>query len=240
MKISVIMPALNEERLLPGTLTHTAACDIDQLIVVDGGSSDRTGDIVKRFRPFAVSGPSSISPRPSLVLLNSPPGRAIQMNAGAAASRGDVLVFLHADTRLPFHARRLIERALEDSACVGGRFDVRFEPDVGWGWVISRLMNVRSRWTGIATGDHAVFVRRAVFERLGGFMEMPIMEDIEFSQRLKRAGRIAALHSTAITSYRRWHARGPLRTIVLMWCLRLLYSLGTSPRTLLRVYGDVR
>jgi rSAM/selenodomain-associated transferase 2 len=240
MKISVIMPTLNEEEALPQTLAHTAACSVDQLIVVDGGSSDHTRAIAERFQSLADPYQLPPAPRRSFVLLVSPPGRAIQMNAGAAASCGDVLVFLHADTRLPLDARRMIEQALEDSACVGGRFNVRFEPDAGWGWMISRLMNLRSRWTGIATGDQAMFVRRAEFERLGGFMEIPLMEDIEFSRRLKCAGRIAALRSTVITSYRRWHARGPLRTIVLMWSLRLLYWFGASPQTLLRVYGDVR
>jgi rSAM/selenodomain-associated transferase 2 len=162
------------------------------------------------------------------------------MNAGAAASGGDVLIFLHADTRLPSDARFAIEEALEDPSCVGGRFDVRFEPDSGWRWVISRMMNIRSRWTDIATGDQTLFVRRAVFEQLGGFPDIPIMEDVEFCRRLKRAGRIAALRSTAITSYRRWHTWGPLRTILLMWSLRSLYWLGISPHKLRHFYGEAR
>jgi rSAM/selenodomain-associated transferase 2 len=162
------------------------------------------------------------------------------MNVGAARSEGDVLLFLHADTELPLEAGLAIRKALRDLAYVGGRFDIRFEPDVGWGWLISRLMNLRSRWTGITTGDHALFVRRAVFEHLGGFLDIPIMEDVEFSRRLKRAGRLAALPLTVITSYRRWHHAGPLRTILLMWCLRLLYWLGASPHTLTRVYTHVR
>ena len=121
------------------------------------------------------------------------------MNAGAAMSQSDVLVFVHADTRLPMNARIQIEQALLDSTYVGGRFDVQFEPDTRWGRIISRMMNWRSRWSGIATGDQAIFVRRACFQQLGGFSNVPIMEDIDFTRRLKRAGRIAALHSSAVT-----------------------------------------
>ncbi len=117
---------------------------------------------------------------------------------------------------------------------------MRFEPDAGWGWVISRMMNVRSRLTGIVTGDQAIFVRRTVFERLRGFSEIPIMEDIDFSRRLIRVGRIAALRPPVITSYRRWRTRGPLRTILLMWGLRWLYWIGISPHRLMRKYAHVR
>jgi rSAM/selenodomain-associated transferase 2 len=231
------MPVLNEERLLPDTLTHTAACGFNELIVVDGGSRDRTREIVHAFQ-LRTQHPSS-SPI-KLKLLEAPPGRASQMNAGAAAAEGDVLLFLHADTRLPINSRALIVSALRETAPVSGRFDVRFEQDRGWGWVISRMMNVRSRWTGIATGDQALFVRRAVFESLGGFSEIPIMEDIELSRRLKRIGAIVAIRTPVVTSYRRWQAHGPLRTIVIMWALRSLYWLGISPHWLMRKYAHVR
>ncbi|WP_447974401.1 TIGR04283 family arsenosugar biosynthesis glycosyltransferase [Nitrospira sp. Kam-Ns4a] len=162
------------------------------------------------------------------------------MNAGAAASSGDVLLFLHADTRLPDDARGAIEQALRDPACVGGRFDVRFDRDCGAAWLVSHLMNLRSRWTGIATGDQAIFVRREVFERLGGFADVPLMEDVDFSRRLKRAGRLVPLRSTVVTSFRRWEACGPVRTILLMWLLRFLYWLGVSPHRLQHLYGHVR
>lgn len=246
MTISVVIPVLNEEGFLPTTLSHTASLGFDELIVVDGGSQDRTPDVVEKFKvrssKFEVE-PSRITDhasRPPVMLLASPPGRARQMNAGAAAGRGDILLFLHADTLLPTDARSAIEQALSDPACVGGRFDVRFDPDQGLGRVISRMMNVRSRWTGIATGDQAIFVRRQVFERLGGFVDLPLMEDVDFSRRLKRAGRIATLRHRVITSYRRWSARGPWRTILLMWALRFLYWMGVSPRTLSRFYSAVR
>ncbi|MGH7231415.1 MAG: TIGR04283 family arsenosugar biosynthesis glycosyltransferase [Nitrospiraceae bacterium] len=230
------MPVLNEERLLLKTLAHTAALGFEELIVVDGGSRDRTREIVQAFQLSS----TLHSALGTVKLLTTPSERAHQMNAGAAVSRGDVLLFLHADTRLPSDAGESVARALEDTHCVGGRFDVCFEPDSGWRWVISRMMNLRSRWTGIATGDQALFVRRAVFERLGGFADIPIMEDVEFTRRLKRAGRIAALRTPVKTSYRRWQTGGPLRTILLMWTLRSLYWLGISPRTLSHLYGEAR
>lgn len=117
---------------------------------------------------------------------------------------------------------------------------MRFEQDKGFGWMISRMMNLRSRWTGIATGDQAIFVRRTVFERLGGYSDLPIMEDVDFSRRLKRVGRLSAVRSKVITSYRRWDTRGLLRTILLMWVLRFLYWIGISPHSLTRLYGSVR
>ncbi len=162
------------------------------------------------------------------------------MNAGAAASRADVLLFLHADTRLPAEARQTVERILNDPACVGGRFDVRFENDRGLAWLIARLISLRSRMSGIATGDQALFVRRSAFEQLGGFADLPIMEDVEFTRRLKRAGRVAPLRARVVTSYRRWERCGALQTICLMWALRLLYWLGVHPNRLKDLYASVR
>ena len=230
MRISVIMPVLNEEQIVGKTLSHALSLSLDEIVVVDGGSRDRTRDLVT----------SLMETNPGLSLLIASPGRACQMNAGAAISHGDVLVFLHADTRLPKDARHLIEQALVNPALAGGRFDVQFEPETGWGRIISRMMNWRSRWSGIATGDQAIFVRRECFQRLGGFSEVPIMEDIEFTHRLKRVGRMAALRSTVVTSYRRWEQCGPLKTIGLMWVLRVLYWLGISPHVLTRMYAHVR
>ena len=230
MRISVIMPVLNEEQIVGKTLSHALSLSLDEIVVVDGGSRDRTRDLVT----------SLMETNPGLSLLIASPGRSCQMNAGAAISHGDVLVFLHADTRLPKDARHLIEQALVNPALAGGRFDVQFEPETGWGRIISRMMNWRSRWSGIATGDQAIFVRRECFRRLGGFSEVPIMEDIEFTHRLKRVGRMAALRSTVVTSYRRWEQCGPLKTIGLMWVLRVLYWLGISPHVLTRMYAHVR
>lgn len=231
MRISVIMPVLNEEQILRKTLSHVVSLCLDEVIVVDGSSHDRTRDLVTSLMK---ENPGNLS------LLIASPGRACQMNAGAAISHGEVLIFLHADTQLPLNARAQIERVLVNPAFVGGRFDVQFEPETGWGRVISRMMNWRSRWSGIATGDQAIFVRRACFEQLGGFADVPIMEDIDFTRRLKRAGRLAALRSTVVTSYRRWEQRGPLKTIALMWLIRALYWIGISPHALTRMYAHVR
>jgi len=231
--ISVVIPTLNEERSLPTTLARAVQLGFDEVIVVDGGSQDRTREIVTEL----TAGPIEGSP---VTLLTAPPGRAPQMNAGAAASRGEVLLFLHADTLLPPDARAAIERALEDPEYVGGRFDVWFDRDSLLGRLIGRMINLRSRWTGMATGDQAMFVRRSAFERLRGFSDIPIMEDVDLSRRLKRIGRMAALRSRVVTSFRRWDTCGPIRTVALMWALRFLYWVGISPGTLTRLYTAVR
>jgi rSAM/selenodomain-associated transferase 2 len=158
------------------------------------------------------------------------------MNAGARHARGDVLLFLHADTRLPDGALEAIARALADPKVVGGRFDVRFDSPRPIMRVVAWLMNRRSRLTGIATGDQGIFVRRAVFEALGGYADIPLMEDIELSRRLKRRGRLAALPLRATTAARKWEREGAACTIALMWGLRLLYFVGASPARLHRWY----
>ncbi|MGH7217438.1 MAG: TIGR04283 family arsenosugar biosynthesis glycosyltransferase [Nitrospiraceae bacterium] len=235
MTISVIIPTLNEERTIIATLAHTADLGFDELIVVDGGSLDQTPVLVESYRLSTQS--SALSP---LRLVTASPGRALQMNEGAKTSGGEILLFLHADTQLPADAKSLIDTTLADQRMVGGRFDVRFDRPLMWGTIISKMMNWRSRLNGLATGDQALFVRRPIFEQMGGFADIPLMEDIEFSRRLKRAGATAALTATVTTSFRRWEQQGPLRTIFLMWTLRFLYWLGVSPHTLSRWYGLVR
>ncbi len=232
MSIGIIIPTLDEERALPQTLASLESANFDEIIVVDGGSRDQTQSLVESYQGSV--------PSCAIKVIESLPGRARQMNAGASESRADIFVFLHADTRLPVDARAAIERVASDSQFVGGRFDVQFEQDRGYAWVISRMMNLRSRWSGISTGDQALFVRRTAFQQLGGFKDIPIMEDIEFTSRLKRVGKIAALRSKVITSFRRWEQRGPLRTIINMWTLRLLYWMGVRPHILHQYYGNIR
>ena len=235
MTISAIIPTLNEERTIMATLAHTAALGFDELIVVDGGSLDQTPVLVESYRR------KTQSPAQSPVrLVTAPCGRANQMNEGAKASGGEILLFLHADTQLPDDANTMIQTTLANQGIVGGRFDVRFDRPSMWGTIISRMMNWRSRLSGIATGDQALFVRRPIFEQIGGFADMPLMEDIDFSRRLKRKGTTAALTATVTTSFRRWERHGPLRTILLMWALRFLYWIGISPSHLLEWYKAVR
>lgn len=230
MTFSVIIPTLNEAAVIERALIHTLGLGFDDVTVVDGGSTDDTRTLVE-----------SVAVRTGCVrLLSSAPGRARQLNVGAQACTADVLVFLHADSRLPDGARVAIEQALADPAVVGGRFDVRFDSTSFWGRIIGTLMNVRSRLSRISTGDQTMFVRRTIFKRLRGFSDIPIMEDIEFSIRLKRAGDTAAIRERVTTSFRRWERQGPLRTIFLMWSLRLLYWIGVSPHRLARWYATVR
>lgn len=237
MTISVIIPTFNEESALPATLEHTFRLGFDEILVVDGGSSDRTRDIVLQFALAQTR--AAITECPVLVI-KAQPGRASQMNAAAELSHSDVLLFLHADTVLPKEARHRIVAALSDQSCVGGRFDVRFDRPTKLGGIISMMMNIRSRISGIATGDQAIFVRREVFERMRGYSPIPLMEDLDFTRRLKKQGRVAAMRETVTTSYRRWEQHGPARTIVRMWSIRLLYWLGVSPHVLSRFYTDAR
>lgn len=221
--ISVIIPVLNEAprlaallqdlgRVLPGA----------ELVVVDGGSTDGS--------------PATAAGVPGVRVLSAPRGRARQMNAGAAVARGDVLLFLHADTRLPPETAAAIGGALADPLVVGGRFDLRLDSPRFPFRLIETLINWRSRVTGIATGDQALFVRTSTFRALGGFPEIPLMEDVEFSRRLKRAGRVAPLRCRVVTAARKWEREGIGRTILLMWRLRLLYLLGADPGELHRRY----
>jgi rSAM/selenodomain-associated transferase 2 len=221
--VSIVIPVLDEADNLRDLLpTLARRWPRAEVVVVDGGSRDAGADVVRL--------------HPGVAWMVSAPGRARQMNAAAGATRGDVLVFLHADTRLPDGALEAVQAALADPAVVGGRFDVAFDSARPIMRVTAALMNVRSRLSGIATGDQTVFVRRAVFEALGGFPDIPLMEDVEFSRRLKRRGPLACLRRRVTTSARKWEREGPLRTVLLMWSLRLLYFLGASPWRLHRWY----
>jgi rSAM/selenodomain-associated transferase 2 len=220
--LSIVIPALNEAAGIEATLQALQPLRVRgvELVLADGGSSDATQTLA---RPWVDA------------VVDAPRGRASQMNAGAARARADALLFLHADTRLPPLGDVLVLQALAGAAC-WGRFDVRIE---GRPWmlrVVAALMNLRSRASGIATGDQAIFVTREAFERVGGFPVQPLMEDIEISRRLKRLGRPACLGARVCTSGRRWEQRGVWRTILLMWRLRWRYWRGESAAQLAQAY----
>jgi rSAM/selenodomain-associated transferase 2 len=221
-RLSVVVPALNEAPGIAACLSALAPLRArgHEVIVVDGGSRDATVQVAS---PFADK------------VISSERGRARQLNAGARDARGDALVFLHADTRVPEQADVMVLAALKNH--LWGRFDVRIEGRHALLSVIAGAMNLRSRLTGIATGDQAIFVRRADFS---GFPEIELMEDIAFSAAMKRRGPPACLRDRVVTSGRRWEERGVVRTVALMWRLRLLYALGVAPQRLAREYAERR
>jgi rSAM/selenodomain-associated transferase 2 len=196
-----------------------------EVIVVDGSSSDKTAALARHAADRVFSAPR---------------GRASQMNAGAALASGEVLLFLHADTRLPENADARVLQGLAASGRAWGRFDVRIEGESRLLPVIAFFMNLRSRATGIATGDQAIFVRRDAFQRVGGFPPLELMEDIALSRSLKCVSRPLCLADKAVTSGRRWERRGVLRTVFLMWWLRLRFVLGAAPASLARFYDGER
>jgi rSAM/selenodomain-associated transferase 2 len=226
LKLSIIVPVLDEEAGIAAALTALAPFRARgaELIVVDGGSRDRTAALA---RPLADH------------VIAAPRGRGAQLNAGAATASGDVFLFLHADTRLPPDADRMVLDGLNNSSWQWGRFDVRIEGKGPLLALVAGLMNWRSLATGIATGDQAMFATRAAFAQAGGFADIPLMEDIELSKRLKRVSRPLCLAARVTTSGRRWQERGAIRTILLMWQLRLAYFLGAEPAALARRYGYV-
>jgi len=220
---SIIVPMLNEAPALPDLLEHLRPLRRSgvEVILVDGGSED---------------GSAAIASRAGFEVVHAERGRARQMNAGAAAASGDVLLFLHADTRLPDGAIQLINAALADGRHVWGRFDVAFDLRSLTMDATAFGMNLRSRLSGIATGDQALFMTRAAFDGVGGFPDQPLMEDVEITSRLRRRSRPACIRRPVLTSARRWKSRGPWRTILLMWRLRLAYWFGASPADLARHY----
>jgi rSAM/selenodomain-associated transferase 2 len=225
MRVSIIIPVLNEEKAILQTLESCARLGPYEIIVVDGDSTDRTRELLGAKGIRVIAGER---------------GRARQMNEGARSAQGDVLLFLHADTCLPATALKDIQTALRDPRWVGGRFDVSLAGDRLMFKVIGALINLRSRFSRVATGDQAIFVRAEVFRELGGFPALPLMEDIALSRALREKGKIACLRSRVVTSARRWEGGGVWRTIFKMWWLKFLYLCGVSPKTLKRYYGDAR
>jgi rSAM/selenodomain-associated transferase 2 len=232
LRLSIIVPVLNEAGVIAQTLDALAPLRAagHEVIVVDGGSSDGTHALV---------------PGRADVVLDAPRGRARQMNAGAARAQGDVLLFLHADTHLPPQADALVARALTAQTLATptlargadwGRFDVRIAGRSLLLPLVAALMNLRSRLTGIATGDQAMFVRRALFDRIGGFADIALMEDIDLSRRLRALGPPACLRERVVTSGRRWDTHGVWRTVWLMWRLRWRYWRGEPADALAKAY----
>ncbi len=227
-KISVVIPVWNEEKEIGSRLRELCATPgIAEVIVVDGGSRDGTQAIVRRFQ--------------SVRFLRSRRGRAAQMNIGAQAVAGDVILFLHADVSLPRNAAAHVTRALRDPSVVAGAFRTSTSCDgatAAWSTYV-RLADLRSRYTGLPYGDQAMFVRRTAFERVGGFPDQALMEDLELSRRLRRAGRIATVPACVRVSGRRFRAR-PVASLIAMNVFPLLYRMGVAPHTLQRFYGDPR
>jgi len=222
--VSIVIPVLDEESEIVDALQALAPLRERgvEVLVVDGGSRDRTAALA---RPLCDR------------VITAPRGRALQMNAGAAAARGQILVFLHADTRLPPGADQLLADALARSGRDWGRFDVTIAGKHPLFRIVSTMMNLRSRLTGIATGDQAIFVTRKAFAAAGTFPFIPLMEDIVFSRRMKQIGKPVCLKARVLTSGRRWEKHGVLRTILLMSRLRLAFFFGADPDRLAERYG---
>jgi rSAM/selenodomain-associated transferase 2 len=224
-RLTIVIPVLNEAALIGPALQALASLRARgaEIIVADGGSRDGTAQLAE---PFADQ------------VIAAPRGRGAAINAGAAAGTGDLLLFLHADTMLPHHADDLIEHALTRRCW--GRFDVRISGRHPLLRVVGRMISLRSRLSGVATGDQAMFVTREAFEAVGRFPDLPLMEDIALSQELKRLCRPCCIGTPVVTSGRRWEQYGVVRTIVLMWQLRLAYYLGVAPALLARRYRRSR
>jgi rSAM/selenodomain-associated transferase 2 len=222
MKISIIIPVLDEERRIGQCLAELQG--FEEFIVVDGGSRDRTVEIAR-----AAGARVETAPR----------GRASQMNHGARLAFGEVLLFLHADVSLPRDVRVYVERAFSDAGVVAGAFRTWHVADDGRRAPWLHLADLRSRLSGLPYGDQALFVRREVFERAGGFPDQPLMEDLELSRRLRRLGRIAIVHESVRVSGRRFLAH-PIRDTLLVNAFPLLYRLGVPAERLARFYADVR
>jgi len=228
-RLSIVVPVLDEAPIVEAALQALAPLRARgvEVVVVDGGSHDATAALAAPWADAVIAGPR---------------GRAAQMNAGAQQARGSVLLFLHIDTALPAEADALVAAALEAPAASAhrmttwGRFDVWIAGRSAWLGVVAALMNGRSRLSGIATGDQAIFMTREAFDAVGGFPDQPLMEDVEMSRRLRRLGPPACLRARVTTSGRRWETRGIWRTIALMWRLRLLYAIGVAPERLARSY----
>ena len=228
LEISVVVIALNEAETIDACLEHVhellRADGPGEAVVADGGSVDGTVEFARKYG----------------TVVSAPRGRARGLNAGAAHATGDVLLFLHADTRLPARGLTALRAALADTDVVGGRFRLRFDRQTAALRLTQAWINARDALLGGYTGDQAVFVRRETFNRLGGYAPLPLMEDLEFARRLGRAGRVVRLREAVTTSARRWERLGLVRTNLRMIVLRWLYYLGVPPGALAAHDPDAR
>ena len=225
--LAIVIPVFNEEKTLADALKSIQNLELeaaDELVFVDGGSTDKTKQLILDA---------------GFQCLASAQGRAKQMNKGAASTNSDIILFLHIDTAISSSNISNIKKTY-NQGYVSGRFNIRLsESNISYR-IISFFINLRSSLSKISTGDQAMFVARDVFEDIGGFPELPLMEDIALSKKLKSIGRVACLKDTLITSSRRWQKHGIAKTVVLMWKLRFLYWLGVSPERLAKMYRDAR
>ncbi|MBZ0114725.1 MAG: TIGR04283 family arsenosugar biosynthesis glycosyltransferase [Thermoanaerobaculia bacterium] len=221
--LAIVIPTLDEELTLRRHLPHVIPL-ADHVVISDGGSRDRTCEIARELGATVVTGPA---------------GRGRQLNLGARACEDDIVLFLHADTRLPPNTPEVVRTAIEDGN-VGGGFYVQFDDQRPLLRLGNRLVAWRTRWFETPLGDQAQYARRDVFEQLGGFRDWPILEDLDFARRLKRLGPVAMLEGPAITAARRFVNQGIVRTVVLNWTIWGLFFLGVSPHRLARLYGKVR
>ncbi|MBI5418594.1 MAG: TIGR04283 family arsenosugar biosynthesis glycosyltransferase [Deltaproteobacteria bacterium] len=226
--VSVVIPALDEEASLPKVIRSAREAGADEVVVVDGGSTDGTLETACRLADAALA---------------SAAGRAMQMNAGARRASGAVLLFLHADTELPHGSIDAVRMAMRNGGCLGGAFRVRLSLSAGASIyrtamlrLTGRMINLRARLFRAYTGDQGIFVRREVFEAMGAYPEIPLMEDVALSRLLTARGETVLLPVPITTSARRWEAQGPARTILLMWGLRLAHRLGMSPERCAEIY----
>lgn len=224
MKLSLIIPALNEKEFIEKTLKEIVKVPGVEVIVSDGGSTDSTPEI------------SASAAR----VVKSMPGRGIQMNTGASVASGDVLLFLHADTLLPENWAEKLLSAMSDERVVGGAFTLSIDSARLSHNIIASVANIRSRVTGIHYGDQGIFVKRSVFEKIGGFKDIPIMEDVDLMRRLKKAGIVVMLKDKVATSARRWDKEGAVYATIRNWLLITLYYIGVAPERLYKFYKMTR